>query len=144
MSEQKSQTKGDKGISQVTLEEKRSWTSIAFIWAGTMVCIPMLMVGGVVPPIMGIIIADYWVICKGNKETWKPIKGVNWIGIIAWVFGGGFGLLETLGVVQVFSAALDGIVIAFVVYIILYKLLSNTALAGKGEMTIEEATAIAK
>ena len=36
----------DKGLSQVMPDEKRSWGSIAFIWIGTMICIPMLMVGG--------------------------------------------------------------------------------------------------
>ena len=39
--------KQDKGISQITESEKRSWGSIAFIWVGTMICIPMLMVGGI-------------------------------------------------------------------------------------------------
>lgn len=102
------------------------------------------IIGGVVPPIMGIIIADYWVICKGKKENWAPVKGVNWIGIIAWICGGGFGLIETMGIVSVFSAALDGVIIAFVVYIVLYKLAGKTKMAGQGEMTIEEATAIAK
>lgn len=102
------------------------------------------IIGGVVPPIMGIIIADYWVICKGRKEEWAPVKGVNWIGIIAWIFGGGFGLIETMGIVTVFSAALDGVIIAFVAYIVLYKALGNTKLAGQGRLTIEEATAVAK
>lgn len=102
------------------------------------------IIGAVVPPIMGIIIADYWVICKGNKNLWNPKKGINWVGIMAWVLGGGFALIETLGILTVFSSALDGVIIAFVAYIILYKLLGNTSLAGQGDMTIEEATAIAK
>ena len=102
------------------------------------------IIGAVVPPIMGIIIADYWVICKGRKENWAPQRGVNWVGIISWICGGGFALLETLGVFTVFSPALDGIIIAFVIYIILFKLLSGTKLIGQGEMTIEEATARAK
>lgn len=102
------------------------------------------IIGAVVPPIIGIIVADYWVICKGKKELWAPQKGINWVGIISWICGGGFALLETLGVFSVFSPALDGIIIAFVLYIILYKLLSGTKLIGQGEMTIEEATAKAK
>lgn len=32
----------DKGLSQIQPNEKRSWWSIAFIWVGTMICIPML------------------------------------------------------------------------------------------------------
>ena len=37
----------DKGLSQIQPNEKKSWWSIAFIWVGTMICIPMLMVGGI-------------------------------------------------------------------------------------------------
>ena len=55
-----------------------------------------------------------------------------------------FALLETLGVITVFSSALDGVILSFIAYWILYALLKNTKLAGAGEMTIEEATAIAK
>ena len=36
----------DKGISQILSHEKRPWPGVAFIWIGTMICIPMLMVGG--------------------------------------------------------------------------------------------------
>ena len=60
---------------------------------------------------------------------------------------GGLGpvtLLETLGVVTVFSSALDGVIIAFVAYWILYSLLKNTKLAGSGDMTIEEACSVAQ
>lgn len=39
-------TQQDKGISQILSSEKRTWISVAFIWIGTMICIPMLMVGG--------------------------------------------------------------------------------------------------
>ena len=37
----------NKALSQVNENERQSWTSIAFIWVGTMICIPMLMVGGI-------------------------------------------------------------------------------------------------
>lgn len=102
------------------------------------------IVGATVPPIMGIVIADYWVICRGKAENWKPQRGVNWAGIIAWICGGGFALCETLGLFSVFSAALDGVIIAFLAYIVLYLALRNSSLVGQGEMSIEEATAKAK
>lgn len=102
------------------------------------------ILGAVVPPIMGVVICDYWVICKAKTENWSPVRGINWIGIIAWVIGGGFALLETLGVVTVFSSALDGVIIAFAAYWILYSLLKNTKLAGSGDMTIEEACSVAQ
>ena len=102
------------------------------------------IVGATVPPIMGIVIADYWVICRGRAENWKPRRGVNWAGIIAWICGGGFALCETLGLFSVFSAALDGVIVAFLAYIVLYLALRNSSLVGQGEMSIEEATAKAK
>lgn len=35
-----------KALSRVPDNERQKWYSIAFIWIGTMICIPMLMVGG--------------------------------------------------------------------------------------------------
>ncbi len=102
------------------------------------------ILGAVVPPIMGVVICDYFVICKGKKENWAPVRGINWIGILAWMIGGGFALLETLGAVTVFSSALDGVVLSFAAYWILYSLLKNTGLAGSGSMSIEEACSIAQ
>ena len=102
------------------------------------------ILGAVLPPTMGIIVCDYFICCKGKKELWSPVKGVNWIGIISWIVGGGFALLESLGVITVFSAAVDGVVLSFICYLALYSTLKDTTLAGKGTLTIEEATAIAK
>jgi len=99
------------------------------------------ILGAVVPPVMGVVICDYFVCCKGKRENWAPVRGINWIGIIAWVLGGGLGLLETLGVITIFSPALDGVILSFLAYWILYSTLKNTKLAGSGDMTIEEATA---
>lgn len=102
------------------------------------------ILGAVVPPIMDIVICDYRVICKGKAENWSPVRGINWVGIMAWIIGGGFALLETLGVVTAFSPALDGVILAFVAYWILYSLLKNTKLAGSGNMTIDEACSVAQ
>ena len=44
---QTEQTAQDHGLSPVLDSEKRKWWSIAFIWIGSMICIPMLMVGGI-------------------------------------------------------------------------------------------------
>ena len=32
------------------------------------------ILGAVVPPIMGVVICDYWVICKAKKENWSPVR----------------------------------------------------------------------
>lgn len=38
-------------------------------------------------PVGGIIIADYWFICKGRAEKWSAAEGVDWVGILAWIAG---------------------------------------------------------
>lgn len=70
MAENKVKTnKNDKGLSQIGRDEKRSWGSVAFIWIGTMICIPMLMVGGIfaenltIDSIFGVTVAGFAVCC---------------------------------------------------------------------------------
>lgn len=69
MEDNKAAKKQDKGISQILPEEKRAWPGIAFIWIGTMICIPMLMVGGIfasaltVPSILLVTVVGFAVCC---------------------------------------------------------------------------------
>lgn len=35
-------------------------------------------------PIGGLMIADYWIIGKGNVKSWHALSGFNWVGIISW------------------------------------------------------------
>lgn len=66
---QKEVSKKDKGISQIQAHERRSWTSVAFIWVGTMICIPMLMVGGIfaealtMPSILCVTVTGFAICC---------------------------------------------------------------------------------
>jgi cytosine permease len=49
-----------KALSRIPMEQRKSCIGIAFIWIGTMICIPMLMVGGLLASMMslsGVIIA---------------------------------------------------------------------------------------
>ncbi|MBQ3032455.1 MAG: cytosine permease, partial [Anaerotignum sp.] len=97
------------------------------------------IVSALVPPVAGVVIADYWIVCKGNPENWKPVKGVNWIGIIAWILGALVALFFSF-----FSTAVDSIVVSMVSYLVLNTVLGKTGLRGKGEITIEEATEVTK
>ncbi|MCK9217773.1 MAG: hypothetical protein M0P77_07650, partial [Firmicutes bacterium] len=67
-----------------------------------------------VPPIAGIMIADYWIIGKGKPENWYPVKGINWIGILSWAAGSIVALFFSF-----FSPALDGIIVCLISYLIL-------------------------
>ena len=42
-------------LSRVPDSMRQTWTSIAFIWIGTMICIPMLMVGGILSGAMSLV-----------------------------------------------------------------------------------------
>lgn len=55
---------------EIKPEERQSWTSIAMVWAGGMICVPCLMVGGVlsgsglsIPQILASIFIGYGLIC---------------------------------------------------------------------------------
>lgn len=92
------------------------------------------VISSIVPAVAGVIIADYWIIGKGKPENWHPVKGFNWIGILAWAAGSVVALFFSF-----FSQALDSILVSLIVYLVLYALFGKTALAGQGSLTLEEA-----
>ena len=55
---------------EIKAEQRQSWQSIALVWAGGMICVPCLMVGGVLsggglplPQIVAAILIGYGLIC---------------------------------------------------------------------------------
>ncbi|MEG1683151.1 MAG: cytosine permease [Oscillospiraceae bacterium] len=92
------------------------------------------IISSIVPAVAGVMIADYWFVGKGKPENWHPVKGFNWIGILAWAAGSVVALFFSF-----FSQALDSILVSLVAYLLLYAAFGKTALAGKGAMTVEEA-----
>lgn len=82
---------------------------------------PFLNVLGVgIPPIAGVMIADYWILGRGNKDNWRIIKGFNWAGIISLIIASLIAYFR-----PVFSPAVDSIVIAIICYIILVKIMKS-------------------
>ena len=72
-------------------------------------------------PVAGVIVADYWVVRKGKPENWFYKAGFDWVGIASWLAG----VLFTVFVVTDYSVFL-GIVLSFVLYIVLRKLVPET------------------
>jgi cytosine permease len=91
------------------------------------------ILSSLVPPIAGIMIADYWILGKGKPENWYPVKGINWVGIISWAAGSIIALFFSF-----FSPALDGILVCLVAYLILNSLFGKTSLAGEGRVNVDE------
>ena len=101
--------KQDKGISQITESEKRSWGSIAFIWVGTMICIPMLMVGGIFASALTI-----------NSIFWATVIGFAvccLLMVLDGIIGSDLGLNATMTSTKAFGMTGANFSMALVIFI---------------------------
>ena len=109
MEENNTAVKQDKGMSQILPEERRSWGSIAFIWIGTMICIPMLMVGGIfagaltVPSIFLVTVIGFAVCCL--------------LMVLGGMVGSDLGLNSTMTSTRAFGMTGANFTMALVVFI---------------------------
>ena len=88
------------------------------------------VLSAIMPPVAGVMIADYYFFGKAKPENWYRVKGINWIGICSWAIGSIVGLFFSF-----FSAGFDSILVATIAYMILNALLGKTVLAGQGRLT---------
>lgn len=91
------------------------------------------LMSGLVPSLAGVIIAEYWIVNKGNKENFKIRDGFSAKGLLAYfagtvvacITGGTFanipGLVEAVPFLNVpfFIGPINGIIVALVCYVIL-------------------------
>lgn len=77
----------------------------------------LILLTTAIPPVVGVMIADYWIINKGRAEQWQPKNGINWIGIISWLVGFIIAFSIKIGI-----SSVNGILASLVVYILLAKL----------------------
>ena len=89
------------------------------------------ILSAIMPPVAGVMIADYYIFGKAKPENWYRVKGVNWIGILSWGVGAVAGLFFSF-----FSSGFDSILAATIAYIILNALLGKTSLAGQGRLPL--------
>lgn len=127
------------------LDEKRSrvCTAIAGIVGTILAAVGIMekfqtflsLLCALVPPFVGVIIADYWVLCGGRKEKFLIREGVHVPGIVAFLAGafvacmtgGTFGYFAFLAFLDVpfFIGPINGIIVSIVLYVILVKLVPN-------------------
>lgn len=73
-----------------------------------------------IPPVAGVIMADYWIIGKGKKENFKITEGFNWIGITAFAVGAAVAYCTgSVPSMIFFVGPINGIVVSMVLYIVL-------------------------
>lgn len=86
----------------------------------------MSILSAMIPPVAGVMIASYWLINKGDKDSWKEVEGVNRLGVFAWLTG---AIVASAPVVlslfpelpQLPNQPLIGIIISFVIYFLGYR-----------------------
>ena len=95
------------------------------------------LMSGLIPPLAGVIIAHYWIVCKGKRENFKTGGNASAVGLVSYavgamaacVTGGTFanfpGLVEAAPFLHVpfFVGPVNGIIVSLVLYVILAKLL---------------------
>lgn len=97
------------------------------------------LMSGLIPSLAGVIIAEYWIVDKGNKDNFAIKEGFSAIGIISYLIGavvacitgGTFAnfpkLVEAVPCLNVpfFVGPVNGIVVSLIVYVILAKCTKN-------------------
>ncbi len=84
-------------------------------------------------PIAGVMIADYWIVGKGKPASWHNNEGWNWVGLAATIISLVIALLLPFGV---FNA--NGVVVAFIVYLILEHFFPSKSRKLDGEYATEQ------
>ncbi|MCM3783648.1 cytosine permease [Neobacillus mesonae] len=90
----------------------------------------MSILSAMVPPVAGVMIASYWVMNKGDKNSWRETDGVNRLGVYSWLIGSVIAAIPTVlsffpSLPQVSNQPLIGIVISFVLYIAGYRITAS-------------------
>lgn len=77
----------------------------------------LYILGDIMLPIIGIIIADYWIVNHGDPKKFKYYDGFNWAGVISWVVG--YAIIKLIPVGIPFA---QGIIGAMILYVIIMKI----------------------
>ena len=94
--------------------------------------------GAAFGPVAGVIVADYWIVRKGNPDNWFYKAGFDWVGIVSWLAG----VLFTVFVLTDYSVFL-GIVLSFVLYIVLRKVVPEKRNVVEEEPEVAEEVQVA-
>lgn len=98
--------------------------ALALAWGGIYnLLVPyLILLGTFIPPIGGVVMADYWLRHKGQfPSLGEPQPAFNWAGIIAYVVASAIAYFSP-GIKPI-----NGIIAAVVLYFVLSKLMPQTA-----------------
>ena len=80
-----------------------------------------------IPPVAGVVIMDYFVFNRMNPDKWQAVEGFNWAGIVSWIGGS----VVALAFPAIFVPTINGIIVACVLYLILFPLIGRKKAAGE-------------
>lgn len=88
-------------VGEVPPEERQSWVAVMFVWMGTMIAVPSILLGSDLAAgltfgmalFAGVMIADYWILHRGKNEWFMEQDSSKWVGITAWILGTIAGLI---------------------------------------------------
>ena len=98
------------------------------------------LMSALLPSLAGVIIANYWIVGKGQRETFKVQEGVSAPGLVSYLVGafvacltGGtfasFSFLAWLNL-PFFVGPVNGIIVSLILYVVLSKVMKKDS--GKG------------
>jgi cytosine permease len=95
----------------------------------------LVILGTGVPPMAGVIVADYYAVKKQKYEFGNGTRYSNWNvwAIVAWAAGGLFGYFVQWG-----SGSVNSLVISFVLYVVLMKVFNESRYGHIGEHVEKE------
>ncbi len=76
----------------------------------------LMILTAALPPIAGVMIADYWLVKKGKPENFKVKEEMDMVGIISWLIGSLLAILVKYGIQPI-----NGIIVSMVVYLVITK-----------------------
>lgn len=80
----------------------------------------LMILTAAIPPIAGVMIADYWIIKKGKPEKFNSQSGMNYIGIVSWLAGSIVAIIIKSGIQPI-----NGILVSMILYYVLTKITSK-------------------
>lgn len=118
------------GISMVMLfnlkDNKRAAATLAAGVIGTILALAgvasyfelvLNVLGYAFAPMAGVMIADYWLVLRGDPKRWRVVPGINWAGMISWCVGAAATLTIPIGL-----PVLNGLLVSGIVFVITSRL----------------------
>lgn len=93
-----------------------------------------------IPPVAGVVIANYWIVGRGRKENFQIRSGFRLPGLIAFVLGAAVAYL-TANVWVFFVGPVNGIIVSMIAYVILANLLPEKKAATEATVPAVETSA---